>query len=322
MASCKKNFESSNDVIPRSTEILSFPFHYLPVLVQWKILKQYIPILCKAFVLQEMPEFSKLLEYHQSWTKPSKIFFEFFSILCSLKKGIYLNLENVSKKAYYISMDQRKITFTLCGLDLNLIKYKMFTVTPDSPRNPFTSKLNIPITLSILEKFLTTFLKNYTLSIDNVVKFYEFRGDLFINYSMNKVCWNNGNFYDIIDGSCVVKLNKFIGYQIILKDNYLIEVRHNPLNPFSFDIGDFSTCETEILTPISLETYLLSKGKQVYTTRIICDIHFQFMADDHVMLNVKADNPWLCLKYLDANLLDCLECIKDVFNKYNIVSYK
>lgn len=300
-------------------EMEPFPFHHLPILVQWKILKQYIPILCKAFVLYEMPEFSNLLEYHQSWAKPSKLFFEFFSILCSLRKGIYLHSENVSKKAYYVSMDQRTITFTLCGLCRSDYYYKMFAaISSDCPRNPFTSKLNIPITLPIFKKFLTTFLKNYTLSKDNGVKFYEYRGFFFINYSMNKVCWNDGKFYDIVDGACIVKLNQFKGYKIILKDNYYIELRYNPRNPFRFHKELFSTCKSEILTPISYPIY---EGK-VSPMSNICEINFQFMADDHVMLNIMAFNPRLCLEYLDVNLLDCLECIKDVCNKYNVVPYK
>lgn len=47
--------------------------------------------------------------------------------------------------------------------------------------------------------------------------------------------------------------------------------------------------------------------------RKICEINFQFIADDHVMLNVMASNPRLCLEYFDANLLDCLECIKKMY---------
>lgn len=313
MTSCEKVFESSNGIISRSKENPSFSFHNLPVLIQWKILRQYIPILCKAFVLHNMPEFSNLLEYHQTWTK--SVFSNFFPILCALKEGLYINLEIFSRKAYYVSMDQSKITFTLCCLDKTLLEYE----GSECPINPFTSKLMIPITLPILQKFLMTFLNNYTFSLNNVVKVYEFRGYFFVNYSTKKVCWNNGNFYDIVDRLCIVKLSKFRWYQIILKDNYFIELRINPMNPFRSEKVNYGTLKTENLAPISLETYLLFKEKRVYKHKSVCEINFQFITDDHVMLNVKADKPRMCLEYLDANLLDCLECIKSIFKKYNIV---
>lgn len=315
MTSYEKDFESSNDIISRSIEIASFSFHNLPLLVQWKILRQYIPILCKAFVLHKIPEFSKLLSYEQSWMKPSEI----FSILCSLKNGLYINLENFSRKAYYVSLDQRKITFTLCCLDKSVIDYKVCAISSECPINPFTSKSMIPITLPIFKKFLVTFLNNYTFSVNNVVKVYEFQGYFFVNYSTNKVCWNNGNFYDIANGLCNVRLSKFKWYQIILKDNYFIELRINSINHFCFENDKCGTLKTENLAPISLETYLLSKEKRVYEHKSICQINFHFITDDHVMLNVKADNPRMCLEYLNANLLDCLDCIKAIFNKYNIV---
>lgn len=313
-----ENNDLESSISRYSINMASFPFHNLPVFVQWKILKQYIPILCKAFVLQDIPEFSNLLQYPQSWTKPSKIFFDFFSLLCSLKKGMYINLDNFSKKAYYVSMDQREVTFTLCCLDQTLFDYKVCAISSECPINPFKSPLRFPMDLFLFQKFLKIFLDNYTLSVDNEIKVYEFRDFFFVNYSTNKVCWTNGKIYDITDRVGIIKISELRGYQIILKDNYMIELRVIELRD-PFRNKHYGTLKTKILTPMSLETFLLSEKEKIYTFRVICEIDFHFMADDLVKLNVKMDNPRMCLDYLDENLLDSLPCIKDVFKMFNII---
>lgn len=314
MASCGKVLESSN--VCHFTKVTFFPFHRLPILVQWKIFRQYIPILYKAFIFYHITDFAKLLEYPQSWTKPSKGFFECFSLLCSLQKGVYVHFKNFAKKAYYVTMDQTQITFTLCSLDQTSSEYKVCAVSSECPINPFNSGLTMKVTLSIFHKFLMTFLSNYTLSRDHVIKIYEFCGFFFVNYSTNKMCWINGKMYDIVDSLCIVRLGTCRWYHIILKDNYRIEVRVNPMNPFQKE-HEYYAMITKILTPISLETFLIFNGKQVYNYRNICEMKFQFLTDDDIMLHVHAFNPRMCLEYFDANIMDCLKCVKNVFNQCN-----
>lgn len=317
MFSSGKFLKVSNAMVSVSKNGTFFPFHHLPVLIQWKIFRQYIPFLYKAFVLYHMPEFSKLLENPQSWIKPS--FFECFSLLCSLQKGIYIYLENFAKKAYYVSMNQTEITFAMCGLDTYPSEYKVCATSSRYPINPFESGYITKMTLSAFHKFLTTFLSNYTLSREHVVKVYEFRGFCFVNYSTNKVHWNNGKVYDIIDHLCIIRLDEYKWYHIVLKDNYRIELRVNPINVFGEEYKNCVALETKILTPISLETFLLFKEKQVYNFRIICEINFQFVIDNEINLDFYAFHPRMCFDYLDAALMDCLEGLKDVFDEHNIV---
>lgn len=304
----KKDLESS--IVPHSINMASFPFQNLPVLVQWKILKQYIPLLCKAFVLQDMPEFSNLLQDYQSWTKPSKTFFNFFSRLCSLKKGLYINLDNFSKKAYYVSMDQKKITFTLCRLDYTLFDYKEGTLSSDYPLYPFKPPRLLSIHLSKFQRFLKIFLNNYdALPIDNAIKVYKFRRHFFINYLTNKVHWFNGKIYDIVNRMCFINICKLKIYQIILKDNYMIKLRIFELVDIFSDENDV-IWKDEILRPISLEKFPLSDKEQLDLFRPICKINFHFKTNDCVKLTVQTDNLKMCFDYLDETLLDCLPEIK------------
>lgn len=305
----KKDLESS--ISPHSINEANFPFQNLPVLVQWKILRQYIPILCKAFVLQDMPEFSNLLKDYQSWTKPSKKFFNFFSLLCSLKKGLYINSDIFSKKAYYVSMDQKNITFTLCRLDYTLFDYEECAISSKYPLNPFKRSWSFSINLSRFQRFLKIFLNNYdVLSIDNAIKVYKFRRHFFINYLTNKVHWFNGKVYDIVNRMCFINICKLKVYQIILKDNYMIILRIFELVDIYSDENDDVIWKDEILEPIFTEKSLLSKKQQINSFRPICKIKFHFKRNNRVKLTVKTDNLKMCLDYLDETLLDCLSEIK------------
>lgn len=291
-------------------------FHHLPVLLQWKIFREYIPLLYKAFVLYRMPKFCRLLEQPESWMKPS--LFECFSLLCFLQKGIYIYLENFAKKAFYVSMDQTKITFTLCGLDATPTTYKQCAVSSECPINPLDPGCVMKVTLSNFQKFLKSFLTYYISSRDQVIKVYQFHGLFFVNYSTHKVCWIDGKVYNVINRLCTIRFGPYKWYHIFLKDNYEIELKINPVHIFGEKNENCFTLNTEILTPTSLETLLLRNENQACHSRTICKITFEFMTEDSLISDVYAFNPKMCLEYLDATLMDCLD-LKYVFDKYNIV---
>lgn len=261
-----------------------FPFHNLPVLVQCKILRQYVPFLCKTFVLSHLPEFSELLDYRYSWLYLSETFINLSRILRSLDTGIYWNLEQDASTGYYVSVDAEKITFTLCGINEDSLYDFVYYVF-----YPFYRE-RMCISVQTWQNFLTIFLNKY--SPTNRVCVYETnKGDYFyINYFNKKVYWSK-KIYAIKDKKCIIKHSLEETFIIKLKDNDIIQFIHHKVQPPEICPNQPFKRTEQDLEPISLESYILDpQNKRVYNKRKILEMNFQIV-EDHISLHTFCSSP-------------------------------
>lgn len=161
-------------------------FSNLPVLVQSKILRQYVPVLYKASTLSEIPQFSWALDNCQSWLNPSETFFEFFESVLSLKPGLYLCDEERWSHAFQVSIDQQKIKFAICCLDINL--YDTMSHAKEAPRE-------VSVSLKQAAEFFNAFSKKYVH--EKKISLYKLKhhGYFFVNHSTNVLRWIDGTVY-------------------------------------------------------------------------------------------------------------------------------
>lgn len=251
-----------------------FPFHNLPILVQCKILRQYVPFLCKTFVLSRVPEFTELLDCRYSWLYLSETFINLSRSLRSLDTGIYWNLEQDASTGYYLSIDSEKITFTLCGIkEESLYDFVHYVFYP-------FYKERMCISVQTFQNFLTIFLNKY--STTNRVCVYETnKGDYFyINYFNKKVYWNK-KIYSVKDKKCIITHSLQETFIINLKHNDIVQLIHHTVDPSQ----PLKRTEQE-LEPISLESYILDpQDKRVYNRRKILEMNFRIV-EDHISLNM------------------------------------
>lgn len=79
-----------------------FPFFDLPKVVQWKFLRQYVPVLTEIHTLAQLPEFSDLLHTRSSWFNVSDEFAQLIPILYSLREGLYVTSKDLPDHSYYV----------------------------------------------------------------------------------------------------------------------------------------------------------------------------------------------------------------------------
>lgn len=252
----------------------SFPFHHLPVLVQYKILRQYVPFLCKTFVLSRLSEFTELLECQSSWLNLSET--TLFHILRSLEPTLYWNLENGAETGYYVSINSENITFTLCSIYERALCNFVYTYIYKLPCDNGI----MCISLQTMQKFLAAFFNKF--SITNRIQIYKISPGhyFYINYYTKRVHWDR-RIYTLQNKKCIVKKSLTETFIIILKHNDIIQLIHHTIPPGRPDL--FERTEQE-LKPISLESYIVhGEEKRVYKKREILKINFRFKKD-HISL--------------------------------------
>lgn len=260
-------------------EYCSFPFHCLPVLVKFKILRQYIPFSFKTFVLSCVPEFCELLDCQSSWPNPSENFITLYRILRSLKPGLYWNLEQDANAGYYVSIDAKRIHFTLCSININAVN--------DFFDCNFSSELfennSMCISLKTMQNFLTLFLKKYSTTNEIQVYKSNMGHHFYINFFTKKLHWGK-KVYSIKNKKCVIRHSLTKTFIINLKQNDIIQLIHHNMERNS-QYTSFNR-RKEKIEPLSLKAYILRlQEKTVSNQRIIIKIGFEIM-EDHVSLHV------------------------------------
>lgn len=253
---CKKKASQQN--LSESME-----FFRLPVLVQNKIMRQYIPTLCKVSTLYEIPEFLDLFGFDESWLNPSETFFEFFKSVRSLKPGLYLCNEEQWFHAFYVSMDQEKISFKICCLNVD---DPVSDISNGKTTNHFYKSL------SEITDFFTTFLKKYVLYDEKIMSVYKLKPNeyFFVNHSTDEFRW--------IDGSKRTFKKSFCGSLLWAHFDHLslglIKNRFMHIRCKNFQ-SNYCMCEQKmiVLHPKSINQ-LLKREKQtldVFEFRIVGD---------------------------------------------------
>lgn len=175
-----------------------FPFFDLPAVVQWKILRQYIPVLIKTHTLEQVPQFSRLLCDRSSWINVSDEYSQLASSLAELREGLYVvSKEDFPKHGYYVSMGMSTVTFTLCYFN-----DRFFAKYPEE-----LQQFSILTAASNLRDFLKCFLKRYRPVGQNPILVYRFSGTgiFFINPDSNVVMWTDDETYGIKHNKCEIK---------------------------------------------------------------------------------------------------------------------
>lgn len=265
--------------VSKCTLLHPFAFHDLPEWVRFKILKQYVPALCKTSVLTYLPEFSELLDCHQSWLTGA--FYEFSGLLRSIKRGVYWGLESGSNLGYHVSQDSEKLTFRMCCIhtapprilshnsNLNTFNlYKHFYPKPYLNQRSIKFS-NVCISLETMQNFLATFFNKYTRSMTKMIKIYRYNkyNYFFVNRLTNVICWENGELFKIRDNECIVMERDIYIY---LRDKETIELSYKNLYYRS-------------LKPISLKSYLLEHRE---LQQNLCELEFRIINEEHVLLDL------------------------------------
>lgn len=246
----------------------SFPFQNLPILVQCKILRQYIPFFCKTFVLSHLPEFSKLLNDRYSWLNLSETSINLSRILQHLSTGMYWNLEQGI--GYYVFIDSENISFTLYSLQKDSLYHFVFAIF-----YPLYNE-EMSISFQTMQDFLMLFLNKYFTFKRQVYIYKLNQGDyVYINYLNKKVYWNN-KVYTIKDKKCIIELDLLEKCIINLKDDRVEVIYQN---------ANFEQPTKEI-EPQTLESFIFnSHEKQVYNCNKILEMNFRLL-EDHMHLNL------------------------------------
>lgn len=228
-----------------------FPFFRLPVLVQWKILRQYVPILVKIHVLEKIPEFTNLLEDRSSWTDVFDELAESISILRSLREGLYVpSSENIPEHGYYVSWSDsgNSVTFTLCCISSRV--YQLF---------PFkVHRFGVSTRASNLRDFLKRFLEEYCPLERKKIIAYQFNNyhDFFIDPLTDSLMWC-GRIRPIKNNKLTIGNGKITSdwrnHQIFLKKDYTVELHLYR--------------EKCTLKPKSLESHLLNDDEYNFHNR-------------------------------------------------------
>lgn len=235
-----------------------FPFFELPLLVRWKILRQYVPVLAKIHVLGRMPEFENLLEDRSSWLDISDEFAGLIPVLRSLRVGLYvLSGEDVPGHGYYVSrkISEDKITFTLCCM-----RYRTDRKCTNVHRFGVSAKA------SYLRDFLERFLQEYRpLERDAIFVYRTDCGSdlVFVNPLAEKLMVN-GRIYPIKNNECVVPL--FHRFGIPCSTGHYSFKKNNVMEAYT-DIWypRRVRAEKEIIQPVSLESHLLNDDYEYYS---------------------------------------------------------
>ena len=169
---------------------MSFPFFNLPILIQCKILRQYVSLVDKIHVLSVIPEFYNLLESKALWPK-SKEKLEYLKWICLLKPGLYFDSE-LPKSRINVSFNEMNLTMSVC----------YFTYENN---NGFEKKEASKIrSYSQVLHFLTQ-LKSRVISAENIITYYNKNmGFVTIDHNLN-IMFRYNKIYKIINNECILE---------------------------------------------------------------------------------------------------------------------
>lgn len=284
-----------------------FPFHDLPLVVQWKILREYVPPLVKIYVLGDLPEFADLVSCRSSWWDTSEVFSRLVPLFRSLRQGLYVIAKDLPDHGYYVSIEwENTLSLTLCCISRSVWQ---FPIDPGILRYITVSPSNN------LYAFLTLFLKHYTfVEHKPPILAYRYRGSrtFFVNRPANTVMWDDGETYILTENKCVIK-PKYDYFRLVrftLKDDDRVKLKF---------CGMRETCK-----PMSLKSCILNDfnylksvyqddwDNQVPFRSRVCEFRFKFEEKDRISVCVKFRNPHACWFYTNEDLFNAIN--KDIVN--------
>ena len=191
--------------------IMTFPFFNLPILLQWKILRQYVSLTEKIHVLSTIPEFSNLLESQESWPSLSKEKLEFLEWMRLLKPGLYFDPEIPDYKIQ-ISFNEINLTLSICYLSH---RYGMIKQQQQLCRTRSFSQVL---------QFLTQ-LKNRLSLASNIISYYnKILGVIIIDHNLN-VLYRYGEIHQLENNECILEFEPTLEKTDSFQDeNYFLKV--------------------------------------------------------------------------------------------------
>lgn len=247
------------------------------------------PVLYEPSTLNKTPEFSEAVDDCKSRLNTSASFFEF--LVSSFKPGLYLS--NASHHAFYVSIDQEKISFRICGLRDNLYDVLVFLYGKKSPNECL-------IPLSKIKEFFTNFSNEYVLFDEKTISLYNLKpyAYFFINHSTDRLHWAHyGSIYHLENDAFYVRTGLSNHLRLIPKENRTLRVECQN------KILLYCHCNEKIteLEPISLKQFLLHENNNpVFNDENT--IEFKAVEDEHFSVKSTILIRKVCRVYMNFKL--------------------
>ena len=160
----------------------TFPFFDLPDVVIRKILREYLSMSDKRYVLSRISEFNQLFSMNSFWFSEASR--NFYNLLSLTTPGYYIHKRSL-KFRYYISFDAQNLTLTIS-------QFENFSPVPSEPLGIIETKYSTRfMMISSLKKF-RKFYKLINEEEEDDFLIYRYRYCCFsIQRSQNIVRWGN-----------------------------------------------------------------------------------------------------------------------------------
>lgn len=283
-----------------------FPFFELPVVVQWKILREYLPILTKARALGRLPEFSRLLHARSSWTNVSEEFSQIVPILSTLREGLYVpSNEDLPDMGYYVTMGASGLTFSMCciGYVMFRMHYREFY------------QFSVLTAASNLRDFLKCFLKRYQPVEKNPILVYRINNGqiFFIDPTANVVMWADDSRHKIKHNECTIAepFFNFFSFSVTNGIHFILENK----NWVSLQYCDRklliepTLLESRVLyvDDVELDLQIFTKEEGLLTIgRKLCQFEISLEGRKEISVHVSTPSPGLCRWCNDHELFNIL----------------
>lgn len=299
-----------------------FQFFDLPLLVQEKILRQYVPVFPKIHTLSLIPHFSDLLHCRSSWLNVSDEFAQLIPILRLIQEGMYvLEVDDLPNHGYYVSKGTsgNTITFTLFCINKTILR----------PNAHKLWEMNFSTPVANLINFLNFFSNHYYLANKKSILAYQTRTNnfIYVNSSGTVVWWPNGS-------KKLINSNKFCplsrcGIVFRLKDDNEAELftipelrPFEPWRPFVNSLKAMSLESSILKNDYTYGTieHLVSnswKAGPIPITRKLCTIEISLEGKRDIGVHVSTPNTSLCRQINNKDLLNTLteNIMKELFEK-------
>lgn len=285
----------------------SFPFFNLPEVVQWKILRNYVPVLTKTHTLGQVSKFSDLLRTRSAWVNISDEYSELVSVLGKLQDGLYVNSDKFPKYGYYVSIQPSKNT-------VEITRYY------DDDRYFFPhckkqQKFSASTSVSNLRDFIKKFLKRFRPLEKNSILVYRFpetNETFFIDLNSNIAMWTDQKYYEIKDNKCEFR-NPIRSFVLSPDDSDGSFSLQNDNQMFlQYQFNEYK------LKPKTLESHLLyndtdfnrkmqknSKEKVLtYSNKKCCRFKISLKNEKEIFVRLWTFFPLRCIVYNDCILFD------------------
>ena len=265
----------------------SISFFKLPLLVQSKILREYVPVFQKVFTLSLIPEFEDLLRSKHFWLNSSKELFNFYDLLRSFKPGLYICFEEAwLEQGCIVSITDTTILFEFCCFH----KCKSNPLKPDFDKFSNVWVCHFKESLLKTTAFLTTFLKYYIYFDEKNLNIYKFyRNYIFVNRLTNNLYWLDGSIHRLKNNGCIISDKIHPDHFFVLVDNDVMYIECIAMCERlpSFRCLCSETCR--YFEPIKIEPFSIDPKKNKFEFQMVDN-------NEYVLLNILMLND-VCLSF-------------------------